>query len=155
VKKHIIFIQSMIDNWNFYGTASSFSPLLTVWSTHFLGLSRLCTSTLFLLQAYNFFTCFLLKVIFLTGNIISRTIPNLVKFKDISRTWKMNLLFSKLSRICGNPGTVIRKEFTGSHIRTHIFHGERAIFTPAFLPPTIFFVNSLIMVKPIFPLYYS
>ena len=32
-KKHIIFIQYMIDHWHFYGTTSS--CLLAVWSTHF------------------------------------------------------------------------------------------------------------------------
>ena len=31
-----------------------------------------------------------------TGNIFSRTIPDFVKFTDISRTWKRNLLFSRM-----------------------------------------------------------
>ena len=43
---------------------------------------------------------FLFKVDFFTANILSSTIPDLAKFKDISRTWKMNLLFS---RMCENP----------------------------------------------------
>jgi len=34
---------------------------------------------------------------------ISKTFPDLIKFKDISRTWKMNLLFSRFSRMHGNP----------------------------------------------------
>jgi len=45
---------------------------------------------------------FCFKWTFLTGNIFSRTFPDFVKRKDISRTWKINL-FSRISRTCGNP----------------------------------------------------
>ena len=40
---------------------------------------------------------------FFTGNIFFLTFPDFVKFVDISKTWKMYLLFSRLSRTCENP----------------------------------------------------
>jgi len=46
------------------------------------------------------FIIFCSKWIFFTGNIFSRTFHDIVNFKDISRTWKMNLLFSRMH---GNP----------------------------------------------------
>jgi len=46
---------------------------------------------------------FVVNGFFSTGNIFSRTFPDFVKFKDISRTWKMNMLFSRFSRMHGNP----------------------------------------------------
>jgi len=107
-KKHIIFIQYMIDYWHFYGTASS--PLLAVWSIHFYlyfnyhGISRQCTSICFLLHSKFSSTCLIfIQVDFFTGNIFSRTFPDFAKFNDISRTWKMNLLFSRFSRTHRNP----------------------------------------------------
>jgi len=41
-----------------------------------------------------------------TCNIFSRTFPDFVKFKDLSRIWKMNLLFS---RFTGLVGTMFNK----------------------------------------------
>jgi len=113
VKKHIIFIQCMIDYLNFI--VSFPSPLLIVWSTHFYlnfnwhSISRLCTCTLFLLQLQVFFymhnnysQAFCSNWGFFTGNIIffPGTSPVFIKFKEISRTWKMNLLYSRMG---GNP----------------------------------------------------
>ena len=40
---------------------------------------------------------------FVPGNIFSRTFPDFVKLKDIYRTRKINLLFSRISRTRGNP----------------------------------------------------
>ena len=99
--------------WHFYGRASS-SPLLAVWPTHFYlnlnqhGISRLCTSTLFLLQSRHNISSqtFLFWVEFFTGNIYFGEFPDFVKFKDNSRTWKIkgivhfHFRFSGLIQLC-------------------------------------------------------
>ena len=50
---------------------------------------------------------FVLSGFCFTGNIFSRTFPVhfliFLKFQNISRTWKMNLLFSKFPRTHGDP----------------------------------------------------
>jgi len=53
---------------------------------------------------YNQRFLLVLDIIFIHGIFFSqaifyRTFPDVLKFQDISRTWKMNLLFS---RMCGN-----------------------------------------------------
>ena len=81
----------------------------SVWFTHFYlnlnrrGISRLCTGTLFLPQSKLSLT----GLIFIHGlfcsSYFSRTFPDFVKSQDISRTWRINLLFSRFSRMHGNP----------------------------------------------------
>jgi len=64
--------------------------------------------------------CFIFTDIlnFYIGNIISRTFPDLVKFKDISRTWKMNL-FSWFPRRVGNPYLQFASFVTFQHFDTN------------------------------------
>ena len=119
MKKHIIIIQCMIDYWHFYGTASS-STLLAISSIHFYlifnwhGISRLCTGNLFLLQSIlSTVIIFIQRVFVLSGSFHRQYFfPDFVKFKYISKTWKMNLLFSKFSKTRGNPA------FTDCKLRT-------------------------------------
>ena len=54
---------------------------------------------------YSWAFLFYLVVDFFKGSL--RTFPDFVKFKDISRACKMNLLFSKFSRTRGNPIIII------------------------------------------------
>ena len=61
-----------------------------------------------LLPQEYLFIGFLFWVDFFTGNIISRTFPDFVKFRDISRTSKMNLLLSRFSRRHGNPFSLLQ-----------------------------------------------
>ena len=86
MKNHIIFIQYMTFLWY------SLLLLLLSDSPTFIYLTNICH----LKTRYQY-----------PGNIISRTFPNFVKFKNISRTWKMNLLFS---RICGNSAKYVRRD---------------------------------------------
>jgi len=81
-----------------YHIYSMYDQLLTfIWYSPLLTPSSCLIQPSFLLWAYYLFTDLF------TGNIFSSTIPDFVKFNDISRTWKMNLLFSRLSRTSGNP----------------------------------------------------
>jgi len=48
--------------------------------------------------------------------LFSRTVPDFVKFNDVSRTWKINLLFSRRH---GNPANSIVSFH--HHLKTHPF----------------------------------
>jgi len=88
-KKHIIFIQCMIDYWHFYGTPSS-SALLVVWSTHFY---------------LNFFST--IKVYFYRDNIYSCFFLVLSGFFHRQYFFRDIFLNSRIvSRTCGNPVTL-------------------------------------------------
>ena len=66
--------------------------------------SKLCYSNVICIR-------WLSSGLFCSGNIVSRTFPGhflTLKFQDISRTWKMNLLFSRFSRTRGNPAYILK-----------------------------------------------
>ena len=71
---------------------------------------------------HNTFSRFFLnsKWIFSQVIFISRTFPELLKFQDISRTWKMNLLFSRFCRTRGNP--VVPIVFDGADYEHDLIH---------------------------------
>ena len=58
----------------------------------------------YFLQVYYLFPFFILSGAFPKAcSIFSVRFSDFVKFKDISRTGKMNLLYSRISRTPGNP----------------------------------------------------
>ena len=59
---------------------------------------------LFFFYRYNIYSqAFFSKWICFHGQYFSRIFPDFVEFQDLSRTWKMNLLFSKFWKFSRNP----------------------------------------------------
>ena len=92
-------ISCLFNVWSIIDIFMIQPPPHVVWFIHFYlnfnyhGISRPCTNTLFLLQS-KFSS---IRIIFIHWHLCSsRTICDFVKFKDISRTWKINLLFSRM-----------------------------------------------------------
>ena len=112
-KKDIVFTRCMINYWHF---VVSLTP-----------------SSCFFLQVYYLFTDILFWVLFFECSIFSIRFPDFIKFKDISMTWKTNLLFSRFSRACVKGCST----FYFFYIRLYLFKTIKNIY---FQPKCNYFV---------------
>jgi len=95
-------------NFYFLTIAVYSKDLKRLWSLH-LRLHGIPSELLVLTSAAYWTLCIGVSIMVptaeenFTGNIFARIFPDFVKFQNISRTWKINLLFSRFSWTHGNP----------------------------------------------------